>query len=165
MRMPRPLRLTLSLLVVMVVALSTQAAAARTRPQPVRSNEAGNAGGTWWHAPLGNQPWQWELDHPLSLTNEKDMGTDALLPNGRPAPDPVIYDIDGFETAATTVASLQAKGFHVVCYIEVGAAENYRPDYASFPASALGKTVPGYTAERYVDIRNARVVSIIEARL
>jgi len=93
------------------------------------------------------------------------MGVDATLPGGSPAPNPVIYDIDGFDNPASTVSSLHELGFHVVCYIEVGAAENYRPDYSEFPASALGDVMPGYSSERYLDIRNASVVSIIEARI
>jgi hypothetical protein len=93
------------------------------------------------------------------------MGLNAKLPNGSAAPNPVIYDIDGFENPASTVSALHAMGFHVVCYIEVGAAENYRPDYSEFPAAALGNVMPGYSDERYLDIRNATVVSIIEARL
>jgi hypothetical protein len=93
------------------------------------------------------------------------MGLNATLPNGSPAPAPVIYDIDGFDNPASTVSALHGKGFHVVCYIEVGAAENYRSDYSEFPAAALGNVMPGYSSERYVDIRNATVVSIIEARI
>src|SRR5271163_3861722 len=49
---------------------------------------------SWWVPSLANQPWQWELSHPLRLTNAKDMGTNDKLPNGTRAPAPVIYDID-----------------------------------------------------------------------
>ncbi len=56
--------------------------------------------GTWWVPPLSNQPWQWEIDHPLDLSSASDMGTDATLPDGQPAPDPVVYDIDGVENPA-----------------------------------------------------------------
>jgi hypothetical protein len=121
--------------------------------------------GSRWVPPLGDQPWQWEIDHPLSVSNATDMGLNATLPNGAAAPKPVIYDIDGFDNPSSTVAALHADGFHVVCYIEVGAAENYRSDYGEFPASVLGKTEPGYSAEKYIDIRSATVVSIIEARI
>ena len=50
---------------------------------------------SWWSPPLGNQPWQWELSHPLRLTNARDMGTNDKLPNAKHAPNPVIFDIDG----------------------------------------------------------------------
>ena len=139
---------------------ATTAATAATTGAP-----GGGSGGSWWTPPLGNVPWQWELAHPLDLTNASDMGTGVTTYLGAPAPDPVVYDIDGFDNTAATVSALHAAGDHVVCYIEVGAAENYRPDYSLFPASTLGSTMPGYPNERYLDIRSAAVVSIIEARI
>ena len=118
-----------------------------------------------WIPPLGNLPWQWEIDHPLDLANASDMGTGMTTYSGAAAPNPVVYDIDGLDNPATTVAALHARGFHVICYIEVGAAENYRPDYSQFPASALGNVVQGYSSERYLDIRSSAVVSVIENRI
>ena len=129
------------------------------------SPPGGGTGGSWWVPPLGNVPWQWELDHPLDLNSASDMGTGVSTYLGTPAPDPVVYDIDGFDNTAATVAALHAAGDHVVCYIEVGAAENYRPDYSEFPASTLGVTMPGYPDERYLDIRSAAVVDVIESRI
>jgi len=41
---------------------------------------------SWWVPALGNQPWQWEIDHPLDLSNATDMGTGDTLPDGSPAP-------------------------------------------------------------------------------
>ena len=29
---------------------------------------------SWWIPPLGNQPWQWELSHPLRLNNAPRHG-------------------------------------------------------------------------------------------
>ncbi|HZM57202.1 MAG TPA: endo alpha-1,4 polygalactosaminidase, partial [Acidimicrobiales bacterium] len=133
---------------------------AATTPAP-----GGGPAGSWRVPPLGNVPWQWELAHPLDLTNPSDMGTGATTYLGAPAPNPVVYDIDGFDNAAATVSALHAAGDRVVCYIEVGAAENYRPDYSQFPASTLGNTMAGYPNERYLDIRSAAVVSVIEARI
>ena len=53
------------------------------------------------------------------------MGLNDKLPDGQPAPAPVIYDIDGIINPASTVAALHARGDHVVCYVEVGAVGNY----------------------------------------
>src|SRR5580658_10396652 len=61
---------------------------------------------SWWKPPLGNQPWQWELDHPLNISSANDMGTDDKLPDGKVAPAPVIYDIDGIINPASTVSAL-----------------------------------------------------------
>ena len=43
-----------------------------------------------------------------------------------------VYDIDGFENTAEEVKKLHEKGIHVICYIDVGGAEEYRPDYSKF---------------------------------
>jgi len=116
---------------------------------------------TWWVPPLGNQPWQWELSHPLRLHNAREMGTRDKLPDGQLAPAPVIYDIDGIINPASTVSALHAIGKHVVCYIEVGAAGNY---YSAADegisstyfdqlgaAGEFGNKVPGYP-EYYLNI-------------
>ena len=36
------------------------------------------------------------------------------------------------------VRSLHARGRYVICYVEVGAAEDFRPDYHRWPAAVLG---------------------------
>jgi hypothetical protein len=129
---------------------------------------------TWWIPPLGNQPWQWELDHPLSVSNVQDMGTHDRLPDGKVAPAPVIYDIDGIINPATTVRALHERGKHVVCYIEVGAAGNYysaasegtkETYFAQLrDAGDFGARVSGYP-EYYLNIRSATTVSIIESMI
>jgi hypothetical protein len=126
----------------------------------------GTGTGTWWRPAAADQ-WQWMIAHPLDVTSASDMGTGKTAYYGTSAPttDPVVYDIDGFDNPATTVAALHAKGKKVVCYIEVGAAESYRPDYSQFPAAALGNAMPGYSSERYVDIRNSTVIAIIKNRI
>ncbi len=142
---------------------------------PVLSLPAASAGASgWWAPPLGNQPWQWELSHPLRLTNARDMGTNDRLLNGALAPAPVIYDIDGIINPASTIASLHATGKHVVCYIEVGAAGNYysaadegiSTTYFAQLQSAgeFGSQVPGYP-EYYLDIESPTTLSIIEAMI
>ncbi len=131
-------------------------------------------GSTWWVPALGSQPWQWELTNPLNLSDAKQTGTDDKLPDGSPAPAPVIYDIDGIVNPASTVASLHAMGKHVVCYIEVGAVGNYytaaQEGIASsyydqlVAAGVLGKSVSGWP-EHYLDIRSPATLSIIESMI
>jgi cysteinyl-tRNA synthetase len=122
-------------------------------------------GGPWWRPDASPLPWQWEIDHEISTTSATDMGTGEKTYAGGAAADPVVYDIDGFDNTAADVAKLHALGKKVICYVEVGAAESYRSDYAQFPAAALGKLVDNYPQEKYLDIRNATVVSVIEARI
>ncbi len=129
---------------------------------------------TWWTPSLGKQPWQWELSHPLRLTSARDMGTKDKLPDGKRAPAPVIYDIDGIINPRSTVTALHEQGKHVVCYIEVGAAGNYysaaqegiSTSYYDqlHAAGVFGEKVPGY-AEYYLDIRSPTTVSIIESMI
>jgi len=141
---------------------------------PARASSVPTDATSWWVPPLGNQPWQWELSHPLNLSNARDMGTKDKRPDGQPAPAPVIYDIDGIINPASTVAALHAQGKHVVCYIEVGAAGNYYSAASEGltttyydqlqKAGVFGQKVSGYP-EYYLDIRAPATVSIIEAMI
>ncbi len=129
---------------------------------------------TWWSPSLGSQPWQWELSHPLRLTSARDMGTNDRLPDGKRAPAPVIYDIDGIINPRSTVTALHQEGKHVVCYVEVGAAGNYysaaqEGTSTSYydqlhAAGVFGRKVPGYR-EYYRDIRSPATVSVIESMI
>ncbi len=78
------------------------------------------------------------------------QGGNAILYTGASAPAPTVYDIDGFDNPATTVAALKAQGAYTVCYISVGTAENWRPDYSSFPAGILGKS-NGWPGEVWIN--------------
>jgi hypothetical protein len=133
-------------------------------PAPATSTPAADPAADRW-VPGVSSPWQWELGHPLDLTSTKDMGTGVKDGGGAAAPDPVLYDIDGFDNSAETVAALHAAGKHVVCYIETGAWEDYRPDAGQYPSSVLGSAMDGYPSERYVDIRSEAVVAIVKARV
>jgi hypothetical protein len=70
------------------------------------------------------------------------------------------YDIDGFENTAAEVSTLHGKGIHVICYIDVGTDENWRPDASEFPASVIGKS-NGWPGESYLDIADTSVLEPI----
>lgn len=72
-----------------------------------------------------------------------------------------MIDIDLYDTPATTVARLKAKGISVVCYFSAGSAEDWRPDYNTFPASVLGADLDGWPGEKYVDVRKLDVLKTI----
>jgi hypothetical protein len=124
-----------------------------------------DSGNTWWKPGTGALPWQWELDHEIDTKSAADLGTGDKTYTSAAAADPVVYDVDGFDTTAADVAALHALGKKVICYIEVGALESYRPDHAQFPAAALGKGVADYPSEKYLDINDATVLQLIEARI
>jgi hypothetical protein len=71
-----------------------------------------------------------------------------------------VFDIDGFDNSAATVAALHAQGTKVICYIDFGTSENFRPDFSSFPASVQGAT-NGWPGERWLDIRQLSVLEPI----
>jgi len=77
-----------------------------------------------------------------------------------------VYDLDAIETPAATVASLHAAGRRVLCYVNAGAYETYRPDAAQFSPVLLGKAYVGYPQERWLDIRRIDLLSpLMAARL
>jgi hypothetical protein len=96
----------------------------------------------YWHPPR-QLTFYWQLQGRLDTSVPAD-----------------VYDVDGFETSAAEVAGLQAQGKHVVCYIDVGTAENFRPDYKEFPKSVLGRS-NGWPGERWLDIRQLGVIEPI----
>ncbi len=121
--------------------------------------------GTSWWVPSPGVQWQWVLDHPLQLDDPDDMGTERETSDGGPADRPTVFDIDGFDNDAATIAALHEQGAHVICYVEVGGWEDHRDDSASFPAAAIGNPVDGYPDERYLDIRSPDVLRIILDRI
>jgi hypothetical protein len=96
----------------------------------------------WWMPPR-QLTWYWQL-----------QGTVA---NDEPV---AAYDIDGFENSAAEVAALHGQGKHVICYIDVGTAEDFRPDYSQFPKAVLGRS-NGWPGERWLDIRQLGVLEPI----
>jgi hypothetical protein len=70
------------------------------------------------------------------------------------------YDIDGFDNTAAEVAALHVQEKHVICYVDVGTSEEFRPDYSSFPASVQGAT-NGWPGEKWLDIRQLSVLQPI----
>ncbi|RJP49108.1 MAG: endo alpha-1,4 polygalactosaminidase [Anaerolineaceae bacterium] len=77
-----------------------------------------------------------------------------------------IYNLDMFDTTIAQVAALHAKGRKVMCYINAGAWENWRPDAAQFPDEVLGNDYEGWQGEKWLDIRRIDLLApILRARL
>lgn len=73
-----------------------------------------------------------------------------------------VVDFDCFDATAADVAAWHATGAKVIGYFSAGTAENFRPDYASFPSSVLGAT-NGWPGERWLDIRQTAILEPIMA--
>ncbi len=101
----------------------------------------GSTGGQW--VMPQHLTWYWQI-----------QGT---VDNNEPV---AAYDIDGFDNTAAEVAALHAKGIHVICYMDVGTSEDYRPDYSSFPVSVEGAS-NGWPGEKWLDIRQLGVLEPI----
>jgi hypothetical protein len=98
--------------------------------------------------PAPHTTWQWQLTTPVNRSVAAKM-----------------FNIDLFDNSASVVASLHRRGRRVVCYLDAGTYENFRPDARSFPSSVLGKA-NGWPGERWLDIRRLRVLEpIMSARL
>jgi len=72
-----------------------------------------------------------------------------------------IFDLDMFDTPASVVAKLHAMGRRVVCYIDVGSWERFRPDADKFPKSVIGKPDGNWPGERWLDIRATSILEPI----
>jgi hypothetical protein len=107
--------------------------------------------------PGPHEPWQWMISGTLNVNSTAHM-------KGGGSDQPTTYDIDGFENSAATVAALHAKGYHVICYIEVGSWVDYRPDSKLFPKSIIGKGIDGFS-DKWTDIRSPLLKPLIAARI
>ena len=71
------------------------------------------------------------------------------------------YTVPGFGTVSVSqgpnagvISRLHADGKVVICYMDTGAWESYRPDAALFPRSVIGNST-GWKAENWMDTRQA----------
>ena len=109
----------------------------------------------WWK-PTSAAPLtlHWVLDNPLDVKDPVQMGLRSMSGETLPAPD--VYDIDGFVNSAATVAALHAMGKKVICYMDAGVYETYRPDVAAFRALTpriWGAADAGWAGSYWLDIR------------
>ena len=100
-----------------------------------------------WHPAL-NTSWQWQLQGQIDQSFNVAM-----------------YDVDMFDTPASVVTSLHSAGRIVICYIDAGTWENWRPDASKFPNSVKGKN-NGWPGEKWLDIRQLSILGpIMQARM
>lgn len=95
--------------------------------------------GRCWHPPVGLS-WNYVLSRRPDLRIRAGM-----------------YDVDLFDTRRRTVRRIHAKGRRVVCYLDAGTWERWRPDARRFPREVLGKG-NGWPGERWLDVRRLDVL-------
>lgn len=141
-RLSAPLTLSvIALLILSACQRPTSASLARAAlPLPLACHDC-------WRPPVRTS-WQWQLTSPVDQS-----------------PTVVMYDIDLFENGVDVVRSLHARGRKVVCYINAGAWENWRPDAQRYPGDLLGQS-NGWPGERWLDIRQvSALLPILDARV
>ena len=105
--------------------------------------------GVWtrWY-PAKGATWQWQLTTPVDTSVKASA-----------------FDIDMFDNSQAVVAKLHQLGRKVICYVDVGSWESFRPDQAKFPASVRGAALDGFSDEKWLDIRNIKALApAIKAR-
>ncbi len=99
--------------------------------------------------PAPGTSFQWQLDSPVDPEVEAE-----------------VYDVDLFDTDATTVALLKARGRWVICYVSVGTVEDWRPDAHLFPSRVVGRQYDEWPGERWLDVRRLDLLApVLGARL
>ena len=92
--------------------------------------------GVFWKPTVG-MTWDWQLKVPIDPTVNVE-----------------VYDIDMFENDAHVVHDLHMRGKKVICYVNMGAWENWRPDANTVPPHLRGTQYHGFPDENWLDIRD-----------
>ncbi|SOC29572.1 endo alpha-1,4 polygalactosaminidase [Thalassospira xiamenensis] len=95
-----------------------------------------------------NEPLHWQLQGDI------DIGGNIR-----------VTDSDLFETTTNQVQEWREAGIFPICYINVGAIEEWNDDYAQFPKDVIGNPYWGWAGENWLDIsRFEQFAHIMEAR-
>jgi hypothetical protein len=115
---------------------------------PAVSTSPAQPAGARWRPEQGTS-WQYQLSGALD-----------------PSVDAAVFDVDWEETTADQVAALHAAGRRVICYVNAGAFEDWRPDAGDYPEEVLGEPLDGWPGERWLDVRRTDVLlPLLAARL
>jgi hypothetical protein len=129
----------LALAVLAAVFVPPARAAAAAAPARAKfaacARGAGEVHGGHWSPSPTTEPWQWQLQGTI----------DTSVPA-------CVYDVDAFNTSKHTVAVLHREHVKVICYVDVGSWESYRPDKAEYPRSVIGRKYEGFPNERWLDV-------------
>jgi hypothetical protein len=96
----------------------------------------------------------------IVLQGVPDMSNMPQLPTDAP-----VWDIDLFDSPASTVKALKASGKTVICYFSAGTAEDWRDDYKDFAAADLGKVLPEWPDEKWIRTGSQQIRNIMTKRI
>ncbi len=104
---------------------------------------------TWWQ-PHPGISWNIQLSNP-------PIDTEAPVE---------LFDLDLYDTPKELIDELHSRGKKAVCYINMGAWEDWREDKNNYPASVIGKVYQGWSGESWLDIRAINILSpILQKRM
>ena len=114
-------------------------------PQSVKTVQPSNP---YWIPATSSQLQIQYADYPVDMTIDAD-----------------IFAIDLFETPQETIDQLHTAEKKVICYLNTGAWEEYRPDAEDFPDAIIGNDYEGWAGEKWLDIsRYEQFAPIMQAR-
>lgn len=113
------------------------------------AGKPGKPGGPKWWKPTRGQSWQ------IQYSGALDSSVKAS-----------VYNLDWENTSTKAVTALHRRGVKVICYINAGGYEQWRPDAKAFPKSTLGKPLDDWPGERWLDVRQrAKLAPIMAKRM
>jgi hypothetical protein len=84
----------------------------------------------------------------------------VLQIEGLPNPPPKVdyLEIDGFDSSKELVTQIKANGTKAICYISVGTAEDFRPDFAELKKipNTVGKAYPNFAGDYFINTNHWR---------
>lgn len=101
-----------------------------------------------WYRPTAATTWQWQLTGTVNTSYDVE-----------------VYDVDLFDSPQSLIDGLHTDGRKVVCYFSAGSSEDWRADFEQFDRAHLGKNLDGWPGEKWLDIRQPAVLTLMEARL
>lgn len=146
----------LSLILLLVLATCLTLFPSLVNSDLALANDSSNI----WH-PKPGTTWYWQLQETVDTSVEAE-----------------VYDIDLFDNTKQLVEQLHENGRKVICYINVGAYENWRednykfttdgkepqPDRSNLDLNIVGKLYEGWEGEYWLNIREQKVRNIMKER-
>lgn len=105
--------------------------------------------------PKVNDTWQIILSHPPLISSSATATT----------PNVSIFDIDLFDTPASTIQQLHRLGKKVICYFSAGSYEEWRSDAKDFKSEDLGRQVDDWPGEKWLKLGSENVRAIMKKRI
>lgn len=139
-----------------MTALALTAAVAAAVAPAMAATPAEDARTSVWQPKPGTS-WQWQIVGRVTAPFRNVSMYDVDLQDAMPSRTRV--HVAGFGSVtwprgvnAGVIDGLHADNRMVICYLDSGAYEKYRPDAGLFPKRAIGNTT-GWAGERWLDIR------------